>query len=183
MTASLNNLKQTKNPNTSLQTLLVEIPWSAADYYKAYYLKIQENVSNSTWRECPGVWSGSCSGREPSTWSATTSSTWKAEEVTIGMKKLTEKTSSIPDLSICPTRGRRVVATDRYQADGSLTVSTNLKKTAIVVCLGTASNILQYSNYFEFQLLQIRPDILTWLLGKQQKFASNTEGKGCRKRH
>ena len=42
------NLKQTKNPNTSLQTLLVETPWSAADYYKEYYLKIQENVSNST---------------------------------------------------------------------------------------------------------------------------------------
>ena len=65
-----------------------------------------------------------------------------------------EKTSTIPDLSICPTRGRRVVATDRYQADGSLTVSTNLKKTAIVTCLGIYCNsrtdrriILSFSFY------------------------------------
>ena len=94
-----------------------------------------------------------------------------------------EKTSPGQDLSICPTRGRRVVATDRYQADGSLTVSTNLIKQQF--CLGTASNILQQQNrqknYFEFQLLPIRLDMLTWLLGKQQKSASNTEGKECHK--
>ena len=95
------NFKQTKNPNTSLQTFLVETPWSAADYYKEYYLKIQENVSNSTWRECPGVWSGSCSGREPSTWSATTSSTWKAEEVTIGMKKSTDARKKLRPSQTC----------------------------------------------------------------------------------
>ena len=58
-------------------------------------------TSNSTWRECPGVWSGSCSGREPSTWSATTSSTWKAEEVTIGMKKSTDARKKLRPAKTC----------------------------------------------------------------------------------
>ena len=41
--------------------------------------------------------------------------------------KTSPKTPPRTNLSICPTRGRRVVATDRYQAVGSLTVSTNLQ--------------------------------------------------------
>ena len=50
------------------------------------------------------------------------------------------------NLSICPTRGRRVVATDRYQAVGSLTVSTNLQSKSIIhnhlFCLFVTKNNL-----------------------------------------
>ena len=146
-----------------------------------------------TWRGCQGVWSGSLTGREPSTWTAAESSIcsprkkilnsdWKRQQ--FGTK------SSNANLSIWLTRGRSVVATERYQAVGSLTVNTNLPWIiciCICICLNGNTRLPKIITKKQITLSFVWDVIylcrLTWLLEKQQKFASNTEDKGCRKPH